>query len=285
MAGAAGWPKLPAEAKAELRAARAGGEKVLLKEPPPIPGGCPNCGGLGFVWMQEVKAGPFGEVPATKAVITTCNKRWYAVESRYHICPVCRDPAERRAYLWEQSGLEVEEREWRLEHIEGLAGKEAALTAAREVLALVPRPNGWLTLYGGYGVGKTGILKCVVAACVRAGVSAHYARAEDILREIRSSFGLAAFSEEEIHNRYGRYQVLAIDEVDRTSDTGWARSTLMTLLDTRYTRRTSLATLIATNQSPARMPEALGYLASRMKDGERVKVGGVVLRGRGVVES
>ena len=65
-----------------------------------------------------------------------------------------------------------------------------------------------MTFYGDNGVGKMGFLKSIVAACVRAGVPAHYTRAEDILRQLRATFGSTQVSELELHNRFGRYQLL-----------------------------------------------------------------------------
>lgn len=273
-------PKFPAEALSDLETSRAAGRTVFHKEIPPRPGACPNCSGQGVLWLQFVKSGPYATPPSGSGLITTYDNAWYRVESRFYPCPLCRDPAQRQSYLWERCGLEEHERHWRLDYLAGLPGKSAALDSARKLLALVPRPRGWLTFYGHYGVGKTGLLKSLVAACVRAGVSAHYARAEDILRSIRATFGPNPLQEDELFQRYARYQLLAIDEVERTSDSGWARSTLMTLLDTRYTRRRALATVIATNRPPEQLPDQLGYLASRMRDGERVHVSGSDLRGK-----
>ena len=144
-----------------------------------------------------------------------------------------------------------------------------------------PRPVGWYAVYGDYGVGKTGTLKSVVSACCRVLVNAKYVRAEDILREIRSTFhgDNADEAEEDILHKYGEYQLLAIDEVDRVSDKAWSRSTLFSLLDLRYNRRDRFATLVATNCDPNNMPEGFEYLQSRMQDGVRVEVTGKDLRG------
>jgi DNA replication protein DnaC len=271
-------PKFSPDALADLKTSRAAEETVFFKEIPPRPGACPNCAGMGVLWLQFVKSGPYDTPPGGSGLITHYNNAWYRVESRFYPCPVCRDPQQRQAYLWDLSGLESHERTYRLDYLEGLPGKESILQSARELLSLVPRPSGWLTLYGDYGTGKTGVLKSLVAACIRAGVSAHYARAEDILRSIRATFGPNPLQEEDLFHRYARYQLLAIDEVDRTSDSGWSRSTLMTLLDTRYTRRQTLATVIATNRHPGQLPAELSYLASRMLDGERVHLSGPDLR-------
>ena len=158
--------------------------------------------------------------------------------------------------------------------------KIQALVKARAILAQVPRPTGWVIFYGAYGRGKSGLLKAVVAQCIVAGVPAMYLRAVDLLREVRSSYSEDnSLSESDIIERYGGCQVLAIDEIDRISSTAWAMSTLMAVMDMRYNRRATHATLMATNSDPDNMPAGFEYLASRMRDGDRVPVGGRDLRG------
>ena len=196
------------------------------------------------------------------------------METRSYPCPACQDPLLRQAELWRGCGLEAAERGWTLDFLDGLPGKEIAVESARALVSQCPSPRGWLTYYGGYGTGKSGLLKSIVAASIRQEVSAHYTRAEDILQRLRASFDDEAPSESRQLEQYAACQVLAIDEIDRTSGSAWARATLLTLLDGRYNRRGVQATLLASNVPPEGMPRELGYLASRTKDGERVLVGG-----------
>lgn len=161
-----------------------------------------------------------------------------------------------------------------------MEGKKDAVEVGKQILEMLPRPAGWVAIYGSYGVGKSGVLRAIVAACCREMVPARYVRAEDILRELRTTFADdAEVTEDEMVQRYGRYQVLAVDEVDRVSDTKWSRSALFTLLDTRYKRRNALATLLATNCDPTQLPAGFEYLQSRMRDGDRVEMTGKDLRG------
>ncbi|HES58774.1 MAG TPA: ATP-binding protein, partial [Firmicutes bacterium] len=274
-------PRLSPHAQADLRSARAAQRKVFYKHLPPLfPGACPNCGGHETHWLQFVTGGPYPAPNGGKEPLIWQNGRWWRVESRVYPCPVCADPNERLFYLFQRSGLEPEEHAWQLDFLEGRAGKQHALRSARRLLDQSPYPAGWLVLFGAHGVGKSGVLKSVVAACVRAGVPARYVRAGDILQEIRATFGEASqLSEAGIAAEYGRYQVLAVDEIDRISNTPWAQSTLMLILDTRYARRKQLATLMATNLQPEGLPPGMRYLASRMKDGFCASVEGEDLRG------
>jgi hypothetical protein len=270
-------PTLPSIARADLAEARGALKAVFLKEFQPVAGACPNCNGFGAIWLQFVQSGPFS-APPPRGVLSYFNG-WYVVDNRLYPCPVCQDHVALIRHLWERSGLESHERDWRLDFFQGLAGKEAAVAFAQDVLAALPRPTGWQVYFGGYGVGKSGLLKSLVAACVRAGVSAHYTLAEEILQRTRAVFGEHGGSEGEVLQAYGAYQLLAIDEIDRTSTSSWARATLMRLLDGRYNRRNLQATLLATNTPPNALPETLDYLASRLKDGARIEVGGKELRG------
>lgn len=280
-------PTISEECKADIRAAKVLNRVVFYRAVAQLnQQACSNCGGTGQLWFQFSVAGPYREIPAGNQTSTWVAEGgqalpgWYKVESKVYPCPVCGDHDERLRFLWRSSGLEVNEREWRLDFLEGLGGKEQALEAARGMLAEVPKPKGWLSLFGAYGVGKSGVLKCLTAACVRASVQARYVRAGDILAEIRASYGddrLA--SEDEITRRYGMLPLLAIDEVDSISGTEWAQSTLKLILDTRYRKIELAATVLASNMDPEGMPERLGYLASRMRDGTRVRMGGNDLRG------
>ena len=270
-------PKLPPDAVADLNLCKAQSRRAYIKTHENHNYSCPNCGDIGLIFLQYEKAGPF-KTPLARDVCAWHDDAWYKVETRSYPCPVCQNRSQLIAYLWERCGLEPHECEWKLDYYQNLPGKESAQQACRDILTTLPRLSGWLVLYGDYGVGKSGMLKSTIAACVRAGQSAHYTRAEDVLQQIRSTYGESA-SEMDVIRAYGSYPLLAIDEIDRTSSTEWARSTLMTILDTRYNRRGSQATLMGTNTQPERFPPALGYLASRMRDGVRVHVGGSDLRG------
>ena len=147
------------------------------------------------------------------------------------------------------------------------------------------RPVGWLSLHGSYGMGKTGVMKSIVAACIKRSIKTRYVLASQLLSELRTSYQDNGFNEDvpntesEIIKMYQRVQVLAIDEVDRVSDTDWSQSMLLNILNGRYDRRDTVATIIATNRAPGQLPPAFHYLASRMKDGEMVMIGGTDLRG------
>jgi hypothetical protein len=201
-------------------------------------------------------------------------------------CPVC-DPeleSDRVICLLSQSGLQPEEYGWSIEYLAEATGKARAVATARQLIAAAPQPQGWVSLYGPYGVGKSGLMKATVAALCRLGVPALYRRADDILSEAKAVFSedpaAQDASEQAIKARYGRYPFLAIDEVDRIGDSAWSRAFLFTILDERYNVRQKQATMIATNMLPGQLTTHFGYLADRMKDGQRIILAGASLRGK-----
>lgn len=200
-------------------------------------------------------------------------------------CPACHPghEAERVAFLLSESGLRPVEYGWTLAYGEGIEGKRQGIEAMAALVEEAPRPTGWVTLYGGYGVGKSGLLKATVAQFCHAGVAAAYRRAGDILSEAKATFSddgeAQDRSELAVKVRYGRYSFLAVDEIDRITMSEWSKSFIFSLLDERYNRRESQATAIATNKMPGQMGEAFLYLEDRMKDGQRLMMGGRSLRG------
>ncbi len=279
-------PTLPAIGLSDLRLAKSQNRQVFIKDTPRYPNECPNCGGMGSLWFQFTTGGPYRGVPPLKAgeVLVSQPEGWFTVESITYECPVCNDPAARATYLWKQCGLEPSMRGWSVDHIRGMDGKEDAYGLALGIQSTIPTPSGWYLFHGPYGRGKTGILCSLVAAAVRAGCPARYIRAVDILAEIRDTFGHdTTLDETDVLNMYGGVRLLAIDEVEKTSRTPWALTTLMSIFDTRYMRRGQVATVMATNLLPEQFPLELGYLSSRMKDAESVNVEGIEMRGEGAL--
>lgn len=201
--------------------------------------------------------------------------RWGYRQRAY--CPVCKGDA-RSAYLVRFSGLQGADLDIRLDHFQALEGKAFARKRAGELLGMTPSPVGFVTYYGGFGVGKTMILKALVNGFRLAGVAAAYTTLAEILAEARSKFGdPSQDAAEQLIRRYKHYQALMIDEVDRVNLTGWAQETAFRLLDARYQARDYALTALATNADPGNMPAGLEYLGSRMA-GDMVEVGGLDMR-------
>lgn len=258
-------------------------QKKTMLAVPEGAGSCANCNGGGVLVATLILEGPLDYVPSTSLgeAATIIEDKWYKVKNVSYPCPVCRPTAPaitRVGTYMANSGLEPAEQDWSIAFYDGMAGKENAQHAAAKILSQSPTPRGLYVFFGDYGVGKSGLLKSIVSALVKAGVRAKYVRANDILGEIRSAYD-TGIPEDAITEKIMHYQFLAVDEVDRISDTEWARATLFGILDKRYNARHLMCTAMATNQWPDRMGDSWKYLMNRMLDGVRVPVGGICLRG------
>jgi DNA replication protein DnaC len=109
-------------------------------------------------------------------------------------------------------------------------------------------------------------------------VMGRYITLPDLLQEIRDLFGEGDDKAEQLVQNYRKAKVLCLDEIDKVSLTGWAMQTIFRLLNSRYEERESLLTVMATNTLPENMPAELGYLASRMREGDVIAVAGPDVR-------
>lgn len=257
----------------------------FLYIPPRIddePGTCPNCGGSGHVYVRWVRGAPMMYPPPYCAKGQSSffwEEQWYLTELTGYPCPWCNGERA-KSETWEDTGLTEEERLYSLEFFQQFRDKRQMYHVLNTLIEQ-KKPVGWLSLVGGYGVGKSGAMKSIVAFYAAQGLAARYIRAEDILSELRSTFNdNSDVDEHEVKRKFGRYDVLAIDEVDRVSKTDWARATLATVLDERHRTKTQNMTLLATNTRPDDFPADMKYLASRMLGEKCLPIGGQDLRKR-----
>lgn len=268
----------PKAAKAWARQYNDLGFRIIRRFPGSIGSACANCLGLGIIIFQALR-GPFAFVPEGRKPHTYLDGAFWQIEEESSFpCPVCSSELDEVKTLQIGSGLLPIQYNWTIDHIKGKTGKERAWKIANEILAQESTPAGLYLFYGDYGMGKTGILVSLTAQLLLAGCRAHYVRAGDVLTKIRASYGDDRHAtEEEILTLYGSFQFLAIDEVDVISDTSWAGTTIRLLLDARYNRRHTLATVMATNKDPDQL---WPYLADRCLDAVRIRVSGEKLRGQ-----
>lgn len=177
--------------------------------------------------------------------------------------------------LQEMSGLSPEMLGWTLYDFFKLEGKTDAHAAADKFAS---DPRGWLTLWGGYGVGKTYLLAAMVNACRLRGIAASYRVLPELLNQLRATYeDDAEVGLENMLDDLKMVTVLALDEMDQTGKTAWALQTVFELLDNRYRNMGELGTVLAQNSDPALDPDGpLGYLYSRIHDGrfEVVEISG-----------
>jgi len=249
---------------------------------------CENCYDGGFLLLKYVDSGPYNMIPtAAKGKVATIGPdgKWYIVETKIYDCPICSDQMNFIANLWDTCGLTKNEQGWRINFIKGMDGKNNALDEAINILESYPTPQGFTTFFGDYSMGKSGILKALVAQGIIMGVPAHYCKAIDMLTEMKNTFKDRSRSERDVMDFYVSRKILAIDELspNAVNDSTWALSTLRQIIDERYDLRFSKRlTLIATNSDPENFSDnnsEWDYLSERMREGFRIPMTGKNLRG------
>jgi len=142
---------------------------------------------------------------------------------------------------------------------------------------------GVVFLYGGFGQGKSLVLKIAVAMALKAGKRAAYANLAGVMDDIRLAYDERENKMTELVRRvdwWTSLDVLAIDELDKAGQTDWARERIFQLLDVRYQRaiRQEALTVIASNHES--LDELSGYLKSRIED-NRFVANGYILHLKG----
>lgn len=189
-------------------------------------------------------------------------------------CPVCNKGVLAQK-LQQISGLSDEMLGWTLYDFFKLHGKMDAHAAADRFAG---DPKGWLTLWGGYGVGKTYLLAATVNACRLRGIAASYRVLPELLNQLRATYeDDAEVAFDTMIDDLKSVTVLALDEMDQPGRTPWALKTVFEILDSRYRNMREVGTVLAQNSNPALDPDGpLGYLYSRIHDGrfEVVEISG-----------
>ena len=185
---------------------------------------CETCGGLGQV-RYDVQIGDprFGKL---------------------FPCPSCRVDA-----MVQSAGLTLAERSTTLADIEtrNRPGAAAMLRAAREWIA--SGRVGTLTVHGGFGNGKSTLLRAIVNDCIAHDVEARYVSMIEVLAYAKEAFGSTEAGDSDFSrlNKLARTQVLVIDELDKARQTEYAVQLQNHLFEVRYRERDRLGTVVAWN--------------------------------------
>lgn len=215
---------------------------------------CPTCKGAGFLVRDLHPTDPDFSQPVP--------------------CPTCHDGNLARR-LRDMSQLDGTLTGVRLNNFRVVEGTQPAWQHVRD---FVHDPRGFLTLWGGYGCGKTRLLATLVNECTEARIGAVYYTLPDLLAVLRESVGENVYNRQ--HTRILSVRVLAIDEVDKARLTDWAKEQIYTLVDSRYRLRHTQGTVFAMNVQPDHHDPELGYLYSRMGEGTVVHVTAGDMRAR-----
>lgn len=166
------------------------------------------------------------------------------------------------------SGLLPSEMSVTLDHVAMVGDTAQMVKVARQ---FVDEPFGFLTLWGGYGNGKTLVLQAIVNEFrKRHGVVGTYVRMYDLLEYVRTGYNAPPHDNANVrYERLKALPILAIDEVDAARMTDFAYEFRTAFLDDRY--RLAIArqghTVFAMNCDPSDLP---GDLGDRLRDGRFV---------------
>jgi DNA replication protein DnaC len=118
-----------------------------------------------------------------------------------------------------------------------------------QVRAYARQPDGWLTLLGSYGVGKTHLAAAIAHETLERGAGVVFAVVPDLLDHLRTTFSPhSTISYDERFDILRAAPLLILDDLGTESATPWAREKLYQLLNHRYNHR--LPTVVTSNLKP-----------------------------------
>ncbi|NTV33928.1 MAG: ATP-binding protein [Deltaproteobacteria bacterium] len=225
--------------------------------PDPDPDGycspdCPECGGVGYIRCDLPVGHPkFGKVercPRANAQTFVKSVQGGTVDPRIGL-----------------TSNELRDLSWTMVR-KGVNQADRACEVTQQAYIT---GHGLVFLYGGFGQGKSLVLKIAVAAALSEGRRAAYANLAGILDDVRTAYDERENKMTELVRRMEWWisqDVLAIDELDKVGKTDWARDRIFQLLDARYQSalRQEALTVIAANVQST--DELSGYLKSRIED-------------------
>lgn len=223
---------------------------------------CPECGGVGYVHYDVPVGHPkFGKVERCPNARASTHKNFLHAGEIDPRVGLTADELRNMTWGLVKKGVNLADRACEVT-------KRAYMTG-----------HGMVFMYGGYGQGKSLVLKIAVAAALNEGKRAAYANLAGVLDDIRIAYDERENKMTELVRRmewWTSLDVLAIDELDKVGQTEWARERIFQLLDARYQRavRQEALTVIAANYHNT--DELSGYLKSRIEDNRFVANGYVI---------
>jgi DNA replication protein DnaC len=137
-----------------------------------------------------------------------------------------------------------------------------------EVRGYAEKPQGWLILKGGYGVGKTHLAAAIANYRLARGHDVLFVNTPDLLDHLRAAYSpMAASSFDERFNQVRDAALLILDDLGTQSNTEWAQEKLYQIINHRY--NTQLPTVITTNQE---LEAVEGRIRSRLVDHRLVQI-------------
>ena len=213
-----------------------GGHVPPEEEPDDSDGRCQVCKGRGWISPNV----PVGH--ADFGTITPCQ------------CQESRLEGEQHERLLTYSNLGHHTR-FRFDNLkpDGFSDVEADRVQFREAynitLAYAENPQGWLTLTGANGVGKTHLAAAIANHCIENGRIVFFTFAPDLLDHLRASFGpTSEVSYSDLFEHVRTTPLLVLDGLGSQSASAWAEEKLRQIINHRYSA--GLPTVVTTAEHP-----------------------------------
>ena len=149
-------------------------------------------------------------------------------------------------------------------HLSG--NQQRSLQAAKSyVQRWANSPDGWLSLHGPYGVGKTHLAVAAASERENRGDEVFFATAADLLDYLRATFAPdSAVNHDDLLDRIRNADMLVLDDMGAERSTPFAEDKLFQIVGYRYEER--LPTIITTSQQIEAIASARPRIASRLQD-------------------
>ena len=184
---------------------------------------------------------------------------WHPQFGKAVPCPTCN-----QAQIQIISGLTGQERKINLSQIDTI-GRKGTAEAVQAARAFIQTPQGFLSIHGKFGNGKTTVLMGIVNALVDKGIEARYLTAAALMGYLRESFNKDSnTSDYERLHELAALPVLVIDELDKLRDTEYSRELQQELINRRYREAGTLGTVLAWNGDLNALP--WGAVTSRLSE-------------------
>lgn len=229
--------------------------------------------------LTTTRSLPKSRPPARSALICACNGDGILLEQldraqvdqlvildtfgwgdvRRAMVPCCCAAGQERVRRWRGLPREADGVYLTNGRIQHVVQQQAAIV---KVAAFIQEPRGWLTLAGGYGVGKTLLIYAALNHLADRHVYGRYVMMPELLNELRDAVGADDYGVR--LRRLIEAPILAIDELDKLRDSPFVEDILHAIFLARYQARATQGTIIGYNQDgAARIPP---FLASRIRD-------------------
>ncbi len=143
--------------------------------------------------------------------------------------------------------------------------RESLRAAKSYVQRWANNPNGWLSLHGPYGVGKTHLAVAAAAERENHGDEIFFATVADLLDYLRATFAPdSPITHDDLLDRIRTADVLVLDDMGAERSTPFAEDKLFQIVGYRYEER--LPTIVTTSHQIEAIAASRPRIASRLQD-------------------